>query len=512
VTGVWGQGVFSFTGQYTGNPVADYLLGIPFSATGQDYARIPDRRAIWPSFYFNDDIHVTKSFNLNLGLRYDYFQPLAEDNHKLVSFDPFVPGGGFLYEPGSGLDSIGRIGHKGLFVPDKNNFAPRLGIAWSPKENLAIRSSYGIFYQEIGGNRLNTTLTGPPFVLTTGLFGEATRPTVNLDRDVIFPRQSPPFRGPGVSSFGFNPNVRNAYLQAWTMSIQQTFSNNFFAEAAYIGSKGTKLDKLEDLNIPSTPPPPGFTGSLQSRRPFPDFGFVLYADNDANSNYHALQLTLKKTSSRGLSFLTNYTFSKSLDGDSFDNKGTRNYIPGQPDKARSVFDQRHRFSLSWVYNLPAPRPSNVAASLLLKGWQISGITTLQSGFPLHPTTSRDYSNRLTTFTNLPNRICDGNLPSNQRKPERWFDTSCFVPPALNTLGNSGFHILDTDGLVNQDLGLIKNFAVREPLKVQFRAEFFNLFNHPNFGRPNIGVESALFGRVLSTLPARIMQFGLKFYW
>ncbi len=514
VIGNFSVGIFNFSGQFTGNSVADYLLGNPASAQAQNWRRIPDRQAWWPSFYLNDEIRITQNFSMSLGLRYSYFQPLAEKNHRLVSFDPTVPGGGFLFEPGvdPAIAALGRLGPAGLMVPDKNDWAPRLGLAFSPWKNTAIRSSYGIFYQDLAGNNLNLQQTGPPFVPTIGLASEASTPTINLDTDAIFPAVGINLRAPGSSPFGQKPNVRTPYLQSWTLSVQQSLPGGLFAEGAYIGSKGTKLDKHEDSNIPKTPPPPGFTGTLQSRRPFPDFGFILYGDNDANSYYHGLQLTLKKAFGAGLSFLTSYTYSKSLDGDSFDSKATRNSIPDNPDKARSTFDQRQRFAMSWVYDLPGSNVNNPAAKILLGGWQLNGITTVQSGFSFHPVTSRDFSNRLSLFGNLTNRTCNGNLPASQKKSERWFDTSCFPLPAENTIGNTGFHILDTDGVISQDLGIVRNFKVREPLTVQFRAEAFNLFNHTNFGRPVNNAQSPLFGRVLSALPARIIQFGLKFRW
>jgi len=281
-----------------------------------------------------------------------------------------------------------------------------------------------------------------------------------------------------------------------------------FVEMAYVGSKGVKLDKLDDINMAKTPPPPGFTGTIQSRRPFPDFAFVLYGENKANSYYHALQLTLRRQWSRGLTFMGGYTLGKSLDGDSFDNKACRCYIPGNPGKARSVFDQRQRFVFSLLYNLPF-RFSNRVAQTVLGGWQVSGITTLQTGFPFNVRTSIDYSNRSSIFLNLPNRICDGNLPTSQRIPTRWFDTGCFTTPAQNTLGNAGFQFLDTDGVINQDLGVSKDFVIREPLHIQFRGEFFNTFNHPNFGAPNGVLENAVYGRVSTALPARIIQFGVR---
>ncbi|MCI0628742.1 MAG: TonB-dependent receptor [Acidobacteria bacterium] len=511
IIGLGNVGSFAFSGQYTGNPVADYLLGNPNSASGQNFTKIPYRKGIWPSFYINDNVRLTSKLNLTVGLRYEYIQPLADKERSLVSFDPTVPGGGYLFEEGSGLGDIGRLVNPGLLPPDKNNWAPRFGLAYSPGKDVALRASYGIFYQEPIGNNLNAQQNGPPYRAQVTLLGELNNPTINLGKDLIFPLLRPPYRGPSVGVFGLDFTYRTPYLQSWTLSIQKTLPAGLLAEGAYVGSKGTKLDKWVDLNIAATPPPPGFTGTLQSRRAFPDFGTVLFIAGSAKSNYHGLQLTLKKSWGGGLSFLTNYTFSKSLDTDSWD--GVRSYILSDPGKARSSFDQRQRFTLSWVYQLPVRTLDNKVARTLIAGWQITGITLLQSGFPFAPVTAVDYSNRLLTYApRIPIRTCNGNLPADERKPERWIETSCFSLPAQNTLGNSGLNILETDGVINQDFGLMKNFQLAERLRMQFRFEAFNLLNHANYRAPINSLENPSFGRVLGALPSRNLQFGLKFNW
>ena len=190
------------------------------------------------------------------------------------------------------------------------------------------------------------------------------------------------------------------------------------------------------------------------------------------------------------------------------------------EEIRAIFGgTSHRAVFSWIYSLPVGDLGNSVANGLLRGWQVTGITNVSSGFPFHPNTAIDYSRRLLILPRRPNRVCDGNLPTNQRTVERWFDTSCIEAPAstllggpIDTLGNAGAHYLDGDGTINQDFGLYKNFTVREPMSLQFRAEFFNLFNHPNFGFPASTLEAATFGRVTSATDGRIIQFGLKFRW
>ncbi|MDQ3667903.1 MAG: TonB-dependent receptor [Acidobacteriota bacterium] len=499
----------TFSARYTRNAVADFLLGIPTTAQAGFVKNVITRRAVWPSFYLSDNISVTRNLKLDLALRYDYFAPLPEDSGSISTFDRSVPGGGYLYPEQAGLQALGRVGPPGLIVPDKNNFSPRVGLAYSFRDRTTIRSSYGIFHQTPAGNQYNFQEQGPPFTTLVLLNGSLTSPTINIDRGDLFPAPTFNFRGSGVSLFGYDENSRTPYLQQWTLSVQRELPWGLLAEASYVGSKGTKLDKREDINIPTTPPPAGFTGTLQSRRPFPDFGFILYISNRGNSSYHGMQLALQKAARSNLTFLASYTWSKSLDQDSFDAKAARNFIPGDNGKSRSTFDQRQRFALSWVYTVKSGS-TNRWARRLLDGWQVGGITTLQSGFPFHPVTSNDFSNRLSLFENHPMRTCDGNLPTGQRTPQRWFDTSCFPLPGANVIGNSGFHILDSDGIISQDMSLMRLVSLGERLRVQLRAEAFNLTNHTNYGRPVSNAQSPLFGQVTSSKAARIMQFGIKF--
>ena len=516
---------FNFSARYTGNAVGDFLLGLPTSAVaGYVQGGTLNRRAIWQSYYGNDEFRLTPKLHLSLGLRYDYFPSLSEDQHKISTFDPYLPGGGFLFEEGSGINVPGNSsnGPKGLIYPDRNNWAPRVGIAYGPWKDSAIRASFGIFYLPTQGDEYTFQNQGPPFILTNQLSGDVTTPTINIDQMVaagtLFPQPSSTFRGGDLAAFGWDPYARTPYTEEWTLSVQHALPRNFLLEAAYVGSRGVKLNKRDDINVPKTPPPPGFTGDLQSRRPFPDFSFIIFDRNRGRSTYHSLQLSAKKTIGgggplSGLSFLAAYTYGKSLDMDSFDAKAIRSQVDGANDLSRSTFDQRHRFVFSAVYDIPGAYPGSALARTVLGGWQLSGITTVQSGFPFTVQEGDDHSNRLNLFFNLPDRVCKGDLPPNQRTPDKWFDTSCFTVPADNTIGNSGFNILDRDGIISQDFSLSKYFVLRESVRLQFRSEFFNAFNHPNFGAPTGLLESSNYGKIFSTsIPARQIQFALKLYW
>ena len=412
------------------------------------------------------------------------------------------------------------IGPKGLQYPDLEDWSPRVGLAYALGDKTAIRSSYGMFYQEPPGNQHEFQNSAPPFVTAQHLFSGVSTPTLFMDSTTFFPPALPPFGGPGLSPFGFDPHIRDGYLQTWTMSVERKLPGGFLLTTAYIGSKGTHLDKREDFNRPKTPPPPGIPGTIYSGdpqllKPFPNWGDVIFLEGRGTSEYEALQVSARKPFSQRFSTLVSYSYSKATDTDSFDNKSTRVYIAGVNDRSPSLFDERQRLVISYIYQLPWDPTSfkSRAAGLAFGGWQISGITTVESGFPFSPSTAIDYSERPSGFGwNLPNRICNGNLPRGSQSVTRWFDTSCFTTPAYDTLGNSGFEVLYTNGLINQDLAVEKTFHIREPWNLHFKAEFFNIFNHPDFGTPDATVESPTFGQVFSALDGRDIQLSLKLTW
>jgi hypothetical protein len=294
--------------------------------------------------------------------------------------------------------------------------------------------------------------------------------------------------------------------------VQQSLPWNMFLELSYVGSRGNHLSKRFDRNIDQTLLQPGDTRTPQQRRPYPNLGFILSDEGAGLSKYNALQASLRKTLSSGLTFMTNYMFGRSMDTDSYDSSGSRHYRPGDNDYGRSIFDVRQRFVESINYELPFGRKAKGWAKQVIGGWSINSITTLQTGLPFY-VSSTDFSNTATTFGGRPNRLCNGNLPPDQRTVYRWFDTSCFAQAPLNTYGNGGVFYLDTDGTKNEDLGLFKDFDITERKRLQFRYEAFNLFNNTNYYLPKNNVSTpSTFGKVQSALPGRVMQMSLKLYF
>jgi len=441
---------------------------------------------------------------LNLGLRYQVQQPLTEKYDNISDFD-FATG----RQRFAGKNGVPR----GLYDTDRNDFAPRIGIAWRPggSENLAIRTSYGVFYDRLPGNDQAWQGISPP--LNAGqsfTTPDPVVPSVNIQQLFPAPDLSSPL---SVGTTLFNlVGRRDPYLQQWTFSVQKSLPGSLMFEVAYVGSKGAKLSKRYDRNVIPTLLQPGDTRTLQQRRPYPNLGFILSDEGAGMSKYHALQSSLRRSYSNGMTFMVSHLWGRSMDTDSYDGKATRFYRPGDNDYGRSIFDVRQRLVVSMTYELPFGKGMKSPLKHVIAGWEFNTILALQTGLPFH-VIATDRSNTANTFGGRPIRLCNGNLPSDQRTAARWFDTSCFAESALNTFGNGGVHYLDTDGSKTQDLGLFKNFNFSESKRLQFRYEAFNLWNNTNYNRPGNSVSSpSTFGRITAAQPARVMQMALKLYF
>ena len=510
------QGDFTFTGQFseafdgtnrvanTGNTVVDYLLSWPSQATAQARVSPTYRRGWWWALHVNDDFKATNTLTINLGLRYQVQQPLIEKYDHIQDFD-FKTG----TQRFAGVNGVPR----GLYPTDWNDFAPRIGLAWRPfgSEKTSIRTSYGIFYDRLPGNDQAWQGISPPLnVGQSFVTPDPVVPSINMSQ--LFPATDLSSPLP-IGQFLFNlVGRRSPYLQQWTFSIQRTLPWDMFAEISYVGSKGAKLSKRYDRNVIPTLLQPGDTRTVAQRRPYPNLGFILSDEGAGMSKYHALQTSLRKSFSSGMLFMVSYMWGRSMDFDSYDGKATRFYRPGDNDYGRSIHDVRQRFVTSMNYQLPFGQTASGVVRQIIGGWELNGILALKTGLPFH-VTGTDRSNTGTSFGGRPNRVCNGNLPSDQRTSDRWFDTSCFTESLLNTYGNGGVHYLDTDGNKTLDLGIFKNFNFTENVRLQFRWEAFNVLNNTNYNRPAGSVSApGTFGRITAAQPARIMQLGAKLYF
>ncbi|MDX2031548.1 MAG: carboxypeptidase regulatory-like domain-containing protein [Blastocatellia bacterium] len=494
---VQSRGFLTFSSQIpiTSNALADLLLGLPYLTGGATLDNPQRLRTESYNVFANDSLRITPRVTLSAGLRYEYNSPAVDRADRTNLYDAASRS---LVQ--AGTNGVPRAG----YASDWNNFAPRLGLAWTLGEKTVLRTGYGLYYDQSALAPSEGLYFNKPYFDLNYYFSLPGLPLTLFDP---FPKNFP--FGLPDSAFGFDRNLRTAYLQHWNVSLQQQLGRNRVAEISYVGSKGTKLLSSRDINQPRPSPLPN------NLRPLPQFDEISVQESTANSNYHSLQARVQQQFSSGLSLLGAYTWAKSIDNASgiFASAGDPNYPQDsynlRGERGRSNFDVAHRFSLSYSYDLPFGNRNR-----FLAGWQTTGVITLQTGRPFTVALLPEFDNSNTGRANLgfgandrPNLV--GTATLSNPTPERWFDTGAFRIPAYGNFGNSGRNILDGPGYQNVNFSIIKNTSLRESMNLQFRAEFFNLFNHTNFNLPDNFVGSPSFGRVNSADTPRRVQFALK---
>ncbi len=511
---------FTFNGLYTqnpqsragtGQPYADFLLGQSNNVSVATPSVNEIRQRIFQT-YVQDDWKLSSSLTLNIGVRYEAALPFIDVDDKYTNFilesGPLF--GTFLRAQDAAAAGRGR----GLVKADYNNFAPRVGLAWRMSPKTVVRSGFGVFYgrdENIGvGRRLTNNL--PQFVQKTYISDQIT-PNIVLSTGFPADALDPALVTNPVAN-AFPDDSPLPYVLQWNLNIQHELPRGFLVQAGYTGSGSHKL--YYPLNVNSPTPA---TGNIDARRPIRGVGNVFSYAPLFNGTYNALLTKIERRFSSGFSVLGSYTWGHSLDGGSSNNDQSD---PGPIDprnlklhRGNSNYDVTHRFVLSGVWELPfgkgKSRLSSGVGAALLGGWQVSGIYSAQTGLPYSVTLNFDPTN--TGVTGRPDRLRDGALPAGVRDPARWFDLSAFAAPAALTYGNSGRNVLRGPGSVNADLGVARLFALRERLRLQFRGEFFNLFNTPQFGLPGVSIGTPAAGIIGSVVtPERQVQLALKLLW
>ncbi len=565
------QGQYSFDTRFTssdplrtsatsGHSIASFLLGLPSSG---DIDIVPPISVSFRYFggYVQDDYKATSKLTLNLGLRYEVETGRNERYDRLSWFDPTVvnPIGTKvgMQDLRGGLEFVGIGGNpRRQKATNLNNWGPRFGFAYAAGTKTAIRGGYGLFYLPNTGDGAGPANGAEGFVATTtflsSLDGGIT-PADHLSNP--FPRGV--IRGPGslagqLTQLGQNlttvsRNDRSAYAQEWNFDIQRELPASFLIDVAYSGNKGTSLPVNEQLNqlpdrylslgsalldqVPNPFAPYVKVGSLsqptvaraQLLRPYPQFGNILVRNvRDVSTIYHSLQIKLEHRFSHGFTFLGAFTGAKQIGGPVANavvsDPGFQDNYNRRADRSLVGFDQSKRLVLSGNWELPFGKGRALLGSIprlldyAVGGWQANSIVTIQSGFPLG----------LTTSVNQTNSFGGGSRPNNSGKSaqldgpiearlNRYFDTSVFSQSAPFTFGNTSRTLPDvrSPGVVNFDFSFTKITRIKERMTLQFRAEFFNGFNHPNFGSPGTTFGTATFGVISSAADPRIIQFGLK---
>src|SRR5579872_301974 len=509
--------------------LADFMFGLPSTIQlGNDF--VTNLRQHVHSLYFQDDYRVTSKLTLNLGLRWEFATPIWERDNNWTNFDP---GTNTLVKATSG-----SLYNRTLVHPDYKDFGPRIGLAYSITPKTVVRAGYGISYSFF--NRPGSAQEG--INAPQALFGILT--------------QSIPPGGPIPASFlttqnsfttgidnpaNFNPLTSNIdyisadtrwpYTQSWLVSVQRELTKDTVLELAYNGNHSLRLPIIADYNQ-AYPNLPAQTLGVQARRPIQSFGPITWLDPAGDNNYNGFSARLEHRFSGGLYFLNSFTWSKALGDSEQALEYYAGYYEANPQNIRdlaaergpSSFDVKLLDVASVVYQLPFGKGRKYAAGMnpvfeaLLGGWELNSINTANTGTPIDVSYSPSTANDVTGLTNdyrgeailRPNVSGNAISQSKSAMVNNYFTGYTFTtPPAGAPFGNVGRNAFRAPGLEQWDLGVNKNFRIRESIALQFRSEFFNVLNHTNFGLPTAISTSSAFGTIRTTYPPRQIQFALK---
>lgn len=532
----------------TGHPFGDYLLGE--SRQSQRILLLPSALLRSNAFaaYVEDTWKITSRLTLNAGVRYEFTPPYHDKYDAIVNLRIFDPGVGpdgirqgtrvpVLMRPGSGdfyrgvpfryhdlipIQSGGDELGRELVHKDRNDFGPRIGLAYRPSDKWSIRTGFGLFYsQDIGEVRFDMARN---LGARSSYVSDEERPSSNLSNPWASETASARCTGwsgfcQGVGSMlSNNTNRRTPYVLQWVFDVQRQLDADTTLELDYMGNGGHKLERWRNWNEAVARTGPADSRPLQQRRPWPAYGIMFNVDGVVNSSYQAGSIKLRRRFSKGLTYLAGLTWSKSIDtGSAVRNHAGDSLFPGTSYDLRSwrglsQFHTGRRAVISLLYDLPFGRSAGgVALNRFTGGWQLGSIFTFSDGTPLQVGGIGDTRN--TEFDNYPDATGVSPIPAD-RSAERFWNIAAFssASPELGyRMGNAGRNTLLSPGLRMWDFSVLKNIAVREGHALQFRFEAFNTANHPNWSATPADIRNpATFGRVSSARTMRELQFGLKY--
>jgi hypothetical protein len=539
---------FTFDGSRSGDPVADFMLGSYASLSLDFGVRDNDDLQTAPSFFFQDEFKVKPRFTLTYGIRYEPMLPWY-DNHNRIEALVYGAKSTVIPDAPPGLLFPGDRGIPRSLVPaDKNNFAPRIGLAWDVfgDGRTSVRAAYGVFYDSIKadslsqenppwagfGNAYNGRIENP--FTSTGQQNPPAAPSGKFGCVPIsqFPGTECPLFPLPVGGLFIDQTLRAPYVQNWNFALQRQLTQDLMLELSYIGHVGTKIEgwknynPAEYVNDPVTGDPPSLNNAnnrvVHEPGILAPYGILL--GNDNRSWYHSLQAQLTKRLSRGVSVTGSYTLSKSIDTYSSNIYGYTfpNPFNLRDNRGRSDWDRRHAFVASWLWS-PTWTFSGPWKRAALGGWTLTGITSIQSGDPLTFVQGQDVAEDGTNggilgiqHAQLAGGPIARSHSSRADMVAQFFNASAFVPANLvprGVYGDAGRGILSGPAVSNTDFSAIKDFRFKERYRVQFRSEFFNVFNQVNFNDPDVSAsDGSTFGQILGARSGRVIQFALKFLW
>ena len=486
---VQARGSLTFTGAFTQNPLVDLLSGLPTFTTLAQLDNPQRLRTESYAAFVQDSFRIRPNLTLSAGLRYDLTSPPVDGDNRASLYDPLT----------KDLKAVGSVGlPRSGYRTDRNNWAPRVGAAWTVDgaETTVVRGAYGMHYNHSALAPSEGLYFNAPYFNYAAYF---TSPLGLVTLSDPFPRGFPiPTPNPAL---GFQPDLRTPYLHQFNVTLQRQLGPTRVAEVAYVGSRGRNLIASRDINQPR----PGV--AQQNLRPDPRFADITFIESRARSEFDSLQARFQQRYAFGCTMLVAYTLGQSMDDASgfFTSAGDPNFPQDSANLdaewGRSSFDVRHRFSVSFSYDLPFQ-------------FTVAGIVAMQSGRPFTVALLPEVDNSNTGRSSLGFGANDrpnvgGAAAGANPGPNAWFNTAAFSMPAFGTFGNAGRNILEGPGYQNVNLALLKQVPLPGRARLQLRAEAFNLLNRTNFDLPDNYFGSPTFGQILSAGSPRHVQFGAR---
>ena len=513
------RGGFTFNGQFTGNPVADFLLGYCSTCTGAFGSSRSTYHSPTVAPFIDDNWQINRALTLQMGIRWEYLAPWSEVDGIEGSFDANQGKIAYHKLPASVPPQLVPLiinqenyFPAGILRKDLNNWGPRVGLAYNVNDRTVARTGFGVYYDNLNLNELQFSRLVPPYY---GQYSLQPTPTdLSLNADTLFPdlNNIPQFPAP----FSMDPTNRSAYTVQWNANVQRSLGRSYLVEVAYTGSRSYNEHKRYNINQgrPGTTP-------IATRVPYPAFqSAILYSSDAGWARFNGLSFRAEKRYSDGLYFLGNYQISKSTDNGSGEIEANDTAFAWDlnADEGPARYDQRHRAAISGGYELPFGKGKRWLSgggpvSYLLGGWQLQGIVRLGSGFPFTVTSTNvcqcgSFVPQRLNFA--PGRDGDAGKLGNPT-PALWFDPTAYVVPALGTQGTAGRNTVRGPGTERVDFSLSKRFPI-DKARVEFRWGVFNLLNHSNFGTPDSNISNMTVGTITTADEGRNMQFGLRFVW
>jgi hypothetical protein len=516
------RGNFTFNGQWTGNALADFLLGYPSSSQVGVGRADEHGRTTWLHAYGQDDWRLRPNLTFNYGLRYEINSEMTDVDNRLSSIDlggnRFViasddngtlsPDAAALLDqiPISYTTSAAAGWKRGLLRPSYRRFAPRLGLVWSPGDTgrTVVNAGFGVFLNQWAYSVQQALASTLPFFFAK---------TVNAASDAVQPSQSTStvLPAPANGTVGGNTmdwNFQTEYAKNYSASVQRQIGLSTMVEVSFLRSAIVGADSSTVRNVPEPGP-----GAIGPRRPVPQLANITAIRWDGYSIYNGVTLRTERRMSRGLTSTVFYTLSKAVDdasdpgGTAFEANLPQDVRNMAAERADSSFDHRHRLGGSFSYLIPRVSGSGLA-SKFISDWQVNGIVLIESGAPFTVNLGTDRANIGTGPAQRPDQTCDPN-EGGAGTAQQWFNTSCFALQPQFAFGNAPRNSVLAPGMVSADLGFQRDVALGRGVRAQLRLEIFNFLNRTNFDVPNRIAFTPNFGRIFSAKTPRQMQFGVK---